>query len=77
MLRALGGCLVAIGTAVGVIANIASVEHDSYAMGLVLILVLPSEGLNALGMYRVGSPFFVPLLFILLTLVSVALALGG
>lgn len=77
LLRALGGCLIAIGTAVGVLANTVGVRHDSYAMRLILILVLPSEGMNAFGMYRVGSPFLVPLLFILLTLVGVALALPG
>jgi len=76
LLRALGGCLVAIATAVVVLANVVGVKHDGYAVSLVLILVLPSEGMNAFGMYRVGSPFFVPLLFILLTLVGVAFALS-
>jgi len=77
LLRALGGCLVGIGAAVVILANIVGHKHDSYAMSLVLILVLPSEGMNALGMYRVGSQFFVPLFFVLLTLVGVALAPPG
>jgi hypothetical protein len=40
----------------------------------VLLLVLPSEGLNALGMRRVGSPYYVPLGFIFLVMVGVAMA---
>jgi hypothetical protein len=77
LLRALGGCLIGIGAAVGILANVVANKHESYAIILVLILVLPSEGMNTLGMYRVGSPFIVPLLLILLTLVGVALALPG
>lgn len=77
LLRALGGCLIAIGAAVGVLANSGGREHNTYALTLIIILVLPSEGMNAVGMYRVESPFFVPLIFILLTLVGVALGLLG
>jgi hypothetical protein len=77
LLRALGGCLIAIGAAVGVLANSVDREHDAYALTLIIILVLPSEGMNAVGMYRVRSPFFMPLIFILLTLVGVALGLLG
>jgi hypothetical protein len=44
---------------------------------LVLLLVLPSEGINSLGMHRVGSPFLVPLAFTLLTLLGVLLAWPG
>ena len=77
LLRALGGCLIAIGAAVGVLANSGGPEHNVYALTLIMILVLPSEGMNAVGMYRVQSPFFVPLIFILLTLVGVALGLLG
>jgi hypothetical protein len=58
LLRALGGCLIAIGAAVGVLANSVDREHDAYALTLIIILVLPSEGMNAVGMYRVRSPFF-------------------
>ena len=44
---------------------------------LVLLLVLPSEGINSLSMYRVGSPFLIPLAFTLLTLVGVLVAWPG
>jgi hypothetical protein len=41
---------------------------------VILVLVVPAEGLNAFCMYRVGSPFYIPLAFILLTLLGVTLA---
>jgi hypothetical protein len=41
---------------------------------LILILVLPAEGINAFCMYRVGSPFYIPLTFVLLTVAGVGLA---
>jgi hypothetical protein len=40
---------------------------------LILILVLPSEGMNTLGMLRVGSPYYVPLALIVVTLVGLAI----
>jgi hypothetical protein len=77
LLRALGACLVGIGAAVGVLANTLARQNDSRTVALILTLVLPSEGMNAIGMYRVGSPYVVPLLFIRLTVSGVALALLG
>jgi hypothetical protein len=41
---------------------------------LVLLLVVPSEGINAISMCRVGSPFYAPLGFIALVLLGVLLA---
>ena len=75
LLRALGGCLVAIGAAVAAVATSVELAHDRRAIALILVLVLPSEGLNAFGMRRVGSPYVIPLLFILLTLAGAGLAL--
>ena len=49
--------------------------NDPYAIALILTLVLPSETVNALGMHRVGSPYLVSLVFILLTIVGAVLAL--
>jgi hypothetical protein len=74
LLRALGACLVAIGATIVILAT-AMGEHDFHAIALILTLVLPSEAMNAIGMRRVGSPYVVPLFFILLTLVGVAIAL--
>lgn len=75
LLRALGACLVAIGAAVGVLATTMPSQHNGRAITLILTLVLPSEGMNAIGMHRVGSPYVVPLFFILLTVSGAALAL--
>jgi hypothetical protein len=77
LLRALGGCLVSIGAAVGVLATTLGHQYDSRTVALILTLVLPSEGMNAMGMHRVGSPYIVPLFFILLTVSGAALALLG
>ena len=77
LLRALGGCLVAIGAAAGVLAATLDGRHDSRTVALILALVLPSEGMNAIGMHRVGSPCIVPLFFILVTVAGTALALLG
>jgi hypothetical protein len=74
LLRGLGGCLVAIGATVALLANSAQ-AHRNYVLCLILILVLPSEGANSVGMYRVRSPWlFAPLSFMALTLLGVALA---
>jgi hypothetical protein len=74
LLRALGGSLVAIGATVAILINEPVIPGRHRTLGIVLLLVLPSEGINAVAMYRVGSPFFVPLAFIVLTVVGVLLA---
>ena len=56
LLRALGGCLVAIGIAVAILANGPVRDDQRWSLILVLLLVVPSEGLNALGMWRVSAP---------------------
>lgn len=77
LLRALGGCLIAIGAAVVVLATTLTPHQSSKSLALILLLVLPSEGMNAFGMRRVGSPYLIPLFFILLTAVGVLLAVFG
>ena len=77
LLRALGGCLVGIGAAVGILATTLVRQNDAHTVALILTLVLPSEGMNAIGMHRVGSPYVVPLFFILLTVSGAALAMLG
>jgi hypothetical protein len=74
LLRALGGALVAIGIAVVILASGFDRESRERTTMLILILVLPSEGMNTLGMLRVGSPFYVPLLLILLALAGLAIS---
>jgi hypothetical protein len=74
LLRALGGALTAIGASVCAIAAAAHPVPATPALLLILLLVLPAEGINAFAMSRVGSPWKFPLAFALLTLVGVALA---
>ncbi|WP_353073021.1 hypothetical protein [Tunturiibacter gelidiferens] len=40
---------------------------------VILVVVLPSEGVNAFGMFRVGSPYYLPLALIVITLVGLAI----
>lgn len=74
LLRALGGCLVAVGLTTAALVDVNNGYDRHSRLVLVLLLVVPSEGMNAIGMYRVGSPFYVPLGFILLVLLGVLLA---
>ncbi|MGD0737960.1 MAG: hypothetical protein ABR957_00095 [Terracidiphilus sp.] len=73
LLRALGGSLTAIGVAVGYVVIVSGPNPDPSVFVLVLVLVLPAELINAFSMYRVGSPFYFPLAFALLTILGVAL----
>lgn len=73
LLKALGACLLAVGVTVIILAAGLTEQNASRVLALIFILVLPSEGFNALGMYRVGSPYTVPLLLIALTLYGVLL----
>jgi hypothetical protein len=73
LLRSLGGCLVAVGPGVAALVNCPGLRDQPFTPWLVLQLVLPSEGINAIGMYRVGSPFLVPVAFIAIPVVGVLL----
>jgi hypothetical protein len=77
LLRALGGSLVAVGAAVALLVSQCEPQDRTRTLMLILLLVLPSEGINAVSMYRVGSPFLVPLAFLLLTLLGVSVAWPG
>jgi uncharacterized protein YjeT (DUF2065 family) len=74
LLRALGGALVAVGAGVAVLVDGPGSRDGHPVLLLVLLLVLPSEGVNAVCMFRVGSAYFVPLGFVLLTVLGVVLA---
>ena len=75
LLRALGGSLVAIGATVAVLANTSTPQTVHHNLLLILLLVIPGEGINSYCMRRVGSPFYIPFLFLLLTVFGVVLAL--
>jgi hypothetical protein len=74
LLRALGGSLVAVGTTVAALVNTSTPETTHRTLLLILLLVVPAEGINSFSMRRVGSPFYVPLAFLLLTVIGVLVA---
>jgi hypothetical protein len=74
LLRALGGSLVAVGATVAILVGGSSFQDRQRTLLLVMLLVLPSEGINCFSMRRVGTHFLIPLAFILLTLLGVFLA---
>lgn len=73
LLRALGGSLVAVGATVAALTNTSTPETLHRNLSLILLLVIPSEGINSFTMRKVGSPFYVPLAFLLLTVLGVVL----
>jgi hypothetical protein len=77
LLRAQGGALTAVGLTFFIVIATSGANLRPLTLMLVLLLVLPSEGVNAFCMYRVGSPFQFPLAFVLLTLLGVLLAAPG
>jgi hypothetical protein len=74
LLRALGASLIAVGATIAALVNISTPETTHLNLLLILLLVVPSEGINSYSMRKVGSPFFVPLAFLLLTILGVFLA---
>jgi hypothetical protein len=74
LLRALGGSLVAVGATIAALVNTSTPETTHRNLLLTLLLVVPSEGINSYSMRRAGSPFYVPLAFLLLTILGVVLA---
>jgi hypothetical protein len=77
LLRALGGALAAIGLAVALLVATSDDPVRPMTLVLILVLVVPSESVNAFCMARVGSPYYIPLGFALLSCVGVLLAWPG
>ena len=73
LLRALGGALAAIGVATEFLVVTSGAHPDLSTLVLILLLVVPAESINAACMFRVGSPYYVPAGFVLLTILGVAL----
>ena len=73
LLRSLGGALATIGVAVGYLVIVSGPNPHTSVLLLVLLLVLPAELINSICMFRVGSPFYFPLAFALITILGVAL----
>lgn len=72
LLRALGGCLLAIGITAVLIVNGPLKRGERWAPCGLLILIGLSEGINASQMWRFGSPYYVPLAFVALTAAGLA-----
>src|SRR3954452_19627037 len=73
LLRALGGCLLAIGaTALVLVHGPIRLGERSACLALVM-LVGVSEGINSYRMSRLGAPFYAPLTYVGIMLVGVGL----
>jgi hypothetical protein len=73
LLRALGGCLLAIGATALVLVHGPIRRGERWAMLALVLLVGVSEGINSYQMALFGSPFYAPLTFVGLTLSGVSL----
>ena len=71
LLRALGGCLLAIGITALLIINGPLRRREKWASWALLILIGLAETINASQMWRFGSPYYWPLAFVALTAVGV------
>jgi len=71
LLRALGGCLLAIGITGLFLINGPLKRGERWASWALLILIGLAEGINASQMWRFGSPYYFPLAFVALTVVGV------
>ena len=70
LLRALGGCLLAIGMTALLIINGPLRRTERWASWALLILIGLAETINASQMWRFGSPYYFPLAFVALTVIG-------
>ena len=73
LLRALGGCLLAIGVTALVLVHGPVRRGERWALPALVVLVGVSEGINSYQMARFGSPFYAPLTYVGIMLVGVGL----
>jgi hypothetical protein len=73
LLHALGGGLVGIGLASLALVHFGVRRGAGWALWAMLAAVIASEGANAVGMYAVGSFWYVSVTFIVLTAIGVTL----
>jgi len=74
LLRALGGALIGVGVGMFALVNLPFRRGERWAAWTIGVLICASEGINAVGMARVGGPFWAPLTFVLLALLGLAVA---
>jgi hypothetical protein len=73
LVHALGGGLVGIGLASLALVHFGVRRGARWALWAMLAAVVASEGANAVGMYAVGSFWYVSVTYVVLTAVGVAL----
>ena len=74
LLRALGGALIGVGVSLLALVNLPFRRGERWAAWTVGVVICVSEGINAVGMARVGGPFWAPLTFVILALLGLAFA---
>jgi len=74
LLRALGGALIGVGVSLLALVNLPFRRGERWAAWTVGVVICLSEGINAVGMARVGGPFWAPLTFVILALLGLAFA---
>jgi hypothetical protein len=77
LLRALGGCLLAIGATALVLVHGPVRRGERWALPALVLLVGVAEGVNASQMIRFGSPFYAPLTYVGVMLLGVGLILSA
>ena len=77
LLRALGGCLLAIGATALVLVHGPIRRGERWAMLALVMLIGVSEGINSYQMARFGSPFYAPLTFMGIMLLGSGLVLSA
>jgi hypothetical protein len=73
LLRALGGCLLAIGITALALINGPLKRGERWASWTLLLMIGLAEGINASQMWRFGSPYYFPLFFVAMTVAGLAL----
>ena len=74
MLRAIGGCLLAVGVTTLVLTNIPIRRGEGWARVAVVVLVGLAEGNNSYRMFAFDSPWYAPLSFVVLAMAGSLLA---
>jgi hypothetical protein len=77
LLHALGGGLVGIGIASFALVHFAVRRGERWALWTMLAAVVVSEGANAVGMYAVGSFWYVSVTFIVFAAIGVTLLVAA
>lgn len=77
LIHALGGGLIGIGLASFALVHFAVRRGEKWAAWSMLAAVASSEGANAVGMYAVGSFWYVSVTYIVLTAIGVAFFVSG